>query len=75
MAHFGQAPSLLDLIPGARAGVNYLLGAVADFQRLPLRLNAAQTNVIAAKRAAEFTWEATAIGTFRVLAADAQRRR
>ena len=51
---FGQAqPSTLDLIPGARNAVNYLMGKVADFQRVPQRLSAAQTNLINIKRTAE----------------------
>ena len=48
-----QAPSTLDLIPGARSAVNYLMGKVADFQRVPQRLSTAQANLINAKRAAE----------------------
>jgi hypothetical protein len=51
---FGQAqPSTLDLIPGARNAVNYLMSKVADFQRVPQRLSVAQTNLINVKRVAE----------------------
>lgn len=46
-------PSTLDLIPGARNAVNYLMGKVADFQRVPQRLSVAQTNLINIKRVAE----------------------
>ena len=46
-------PGLLDTIPGARNAVNYLLGKVADFQRVPQRLTAAQTNLVNIKRVAE----------------------
>jgi hypothetical protein len=48
----GQA-SLLDQIPGASQGVAYLMGQVAQFQRVPMRLTAAETNAVAVKRAAE----------------------
>lgn len=48
----GQA-TWLDLIPGARQGVSYLLGQVAVFQRIPSRLTQIETAAIAAKRAAE----------------------
>lgn len=46
-------PSVLDLVPGARNAVNYLLGKVADFQRVPQRLSVAQTNLVNIKRVAE----------------------
>lgn len=46
-------PSTLDLIPGARSAINYLMSKVADFQRVPQRLSSAQTNLINIKRAAE----------------------
>lgn len=48
----GQA-TWLDLIPGARQGVSYLLGQVANFQRLPTRFTQIETAAVAAKRAAE----------------------
>ena len=48
----GQA-TYLDLIPGARAGVSYLMGQVANFQRLPSRFTQIETAAIATKRAAE----------------------
>jgi hypothetical protein len=48
----GQA-TWLDMIPGARQGVSYLLGQVAVFQRIPSRLTQIETAAIAAKRAAE----------------------
>lgn len=46
-------PGILDMIPGARNAVSYLLGKVADFQRVPQRLTVAQTNLINVKRVAE----------------------
>jgi hypothetical protein len=46
-------PSTLDLIPGARNAVNFLLSKVAEFQRVPQRLAAVQTNLINIKRVAE----------------------
>lgn len=46
-------PSYLDMIPGARNAVNYLLSKVADFQRVPQRLTVAQTNLVNIKRVAE----------------------
>lgn len=48
----GQA-TWLDMIPGARQGVSYLLGQVAVFQRIPSKLTQIETAAIAAKRAAE----------------------
>lgn len=45
--------SWLDVIPGARQGVSYLLGQVAKFQRLPVRFQAIETTAITAKRQAE----------------------
>lgn len=45
--------SWLDLIPGARQGVTYLMGQVAAFQRLPARFTNIETAAVAAKRAAE----------------------
>ncbi len=48
----GQA-TWLDLIPGARAGVSYLMGQVANFQRLPARFTQIEAAAIASKRAAE----------------------
>lgn len=45
--------SLLDLIPGARSAVNYVISKVAEFQRVPQRLAAVQVNLVNAKRAAE----------------------
>lgn len=50
---FSQGPGLLDTIPGARAGVSFLLGKVSEFQRLPLRINEVEKNAVLAKRAAE----------------------
>lgn len=49
----GQTVSYLDLIPGARAGVSYLMGQVAQFQRLPSRFTQAEVAAVAVKRAAE----------------------
>ncbi len=46
-------PGVMDLIPGARNAVNYLMSKVADFQRVPQRLSTAQTNLINVKRVAE----------------------
>lgn len=73
-------PSTLDLIPGARNAVNYLLGKVAEFQRVPQRLSVAQTNLVNAKRAAEaknkigYAMEAAvAIQTVMKLQSDHQR--
>lgn len=48
----GQA-TWLDLIPGARQGVSYLMGQVANFQRIPARLTQIETAAVVAKRAAE----------------------
>jgi hypothetical protein len=50
---FAQAPTLLDLIPGGRQAVSFLLGKIADFQRVPARLAAAQTTLLSVKRAAD----------------------
>ena len=50
----------LDLIPGARAGVSYLMGQVAKFQRLPARYQAIETAAITAKRKAEERGKAVA---------------
>jgi len=49
----GQQATWLDLIPGARQGVSYLMGQVANFQRLPARFTQVETAAIAAKRVAE----------------------
>lgn len=49
----GQQATWLDLIPGARQGVSYLMGQVANFQRLPSRFTQIETAAIAAKRVAE----------------------
>lgn len=46
-------PSLLDMIPGARSAIDYLISKVADFQRVPSRLAALQTNFVNVKRVAE----------------------
>ncbi len=48
----GQA-TWLDLIPGARQGVSYLMGQVAKFERLPSRFTQLETTAIAVKRQAE----------------------
>lgn len=50
----GQAtPSALDLIPGARAAVNYIMSQVSAFQRVPGRLNTAVQQLVTIKRDAE----------------------
>ena len=49
----GQEPTLIDIIPGARGAVNYILKQVAELQRVPSRLSVIERQSYAVKQNAE----------------------